>query len=70
MEDLEDTQDFDKESLSDVFSLHYGENCSNVKINESVVEVGRCGRNLIHGQNVRHFRMSCVRLVCCLRKST
>ena len=32
--------------------------------------VGRCGHNVGHGHNASHFRLSCVRLVCFLRKST
>ena len=51
-------------------SLDSGENASNDKVNESVVEVGRCGSNLTHGHNLSHFRLSCACLVCCLRKST
>ena len=51
-------------------SLDSGENSSNEKVNESVVELGRCGSNLTHGHNLSHFRLSCACLVCCLRKST
>ena len=40
MEDLEDTQDFDEDALSDFLPLDVGKSCSNDEGNEYVVEVG------------------------------
>ena len=38
MEDLEDTQYFDEDSLPDGVPLNYGGNSSNEEVNESVTE--------------------------------